>query len=85
MLKEDWINYLESNKAVYSEDTVNGEEFIYVVGKKQYELRKKRAYKDIYVPYIRLSHFGDRQYVRDNGWCEWLPDCVVKTMLKKYF
>lgn len=86
MLKEQWINYLNENNAVYEEEKVNDTSFIYVMSKKEYKLSKKRAYKHIYVPYLRLSHFENgKQYVRDNGYCETLTDEVVKTILKKYF
>jgi hypothetical protein len=95
MTREDFINYLVENNIPYCEDTENGNDYVYVFDKTAYELKKKYyegrklESKDIYIPYLRVSHFVDRGllmttlwYVRDNGICEWTPENVVMDRVK---
>jgi hypothetical protein len=95
MTREDFINYLVENNIPYCEDTENGNDYVYVFDKVAYELKKKYyegrklELKDIYIPYLRVSHFVDRGllmttlwYVRDNGICEWTPENVVMDRVK---
>lgn len=80
MLRKDFIKLVEGLGLPYKEANVQmlrnkDYDGIYVYGKEAYELVMKhpRKYKDLFVPYIRVSHFdggfGEPMYIRDNGIC----------------
>ena len=64
---------------------------VYVFDKDAYTKVRKhpRKYKDLYVPYLRVSRFetdGDTVYVRDDGYCTWeyeenVKEAVVRRLL----
>jgi len=81
----EFVNFLDNHAVHYEVDhrvMVN----IYVFEKRSFEKKEKhpRKNKDLYVPYLRVSHFdGPYWYVRDNGWCHWAkPEEVLTQILK---
>ena len=85
MLREDFIKLVEKLGLPYKEANIKmlrkkDYDGIYVYGKEAYELVAKhpRKYKDLFVPYIRVSHFdgecGEPMYIRDNGICRNIND-----------
>lgn len=73
MTREEFINFLKENDIPFDEYTEHGLDQVYVYSKGEYQLKRKhpRKYKNLYVPYLRVSHFDeDRWYTRENGWCE---------------
>lgn len=91
MYKEDIIELikeLDLPYQVYKHELLEGEEYeaIYVYGKRSYMLRTKypRRYKNLYQPYLRISHYYEgRLYVRDNGYCEFVNPVWLKERLMK--
>lgn len=71
MNRKQFLDLVKELGVPFSEYTENGADIIYVFSKKEYELKKKhpRKYKDLFVPYLRVSHFYEytRWYVRDCG------------------
>ena len=94
MLFEDWLEFLRDVGAEFVIDETFVEQIgprIYVFDKDLFLLQKKhpRKYKNLYVPYMRLSRFeersGDAVYVRDNGWCAWYSvEDVKRTICENY-
>ena len=82
---EKFINYCDEHKVPYELTKYNGREFMYVYNSKRYKLKstKPRKYKDLYVPYIRISSHDGRWYVRDNGWCDYMPESVIFESIEK--
>ena len=76
---EKFINYCDEHKVPYELTEYNGTEFMYVYGSKRYKLKttKPRKYKDLYVPYIRISFHSRGWYVRDNGYCSYMPESMI--------
>ena len=75
MTKELFIDFLDRREIPYQERDINGLELVYVFSKKEFLLKQKhpKKYKDLYVPYLRVSHFDeDRWYTRDNGWTSYM-------------
>ncbi len=72
--KDELIIYLIENEIPYYEETSIKDYYaIYIYGKDEYEKKHAhpRKYKDLYVPYLRVSHFDEeRPYTRQNGWCQ---------------
>lgn len=80
MTREQFITFLKSDKIPFKEDTENGSDMVYVYSKLEYELKQKhpRKYKNLYIPYIRVSNFdGDRWYVREDGYCSYMCKSAV--------
>lgn len=75
MTRQEFIDFLVENEIPYSEYTEKGLDQVWVFAKMEYKLKKKhpRKYKDLYVPYLRVSHFDeDRWYTRYNGWTSYM-------------
>lgn len=87
MTKQDWISYLDSIGASYQEYDNDGElEQIYVYSKDERDKKQAhpRKYKNLYVPYIRLSHFDDfRIYTRENGVTGYESNDRVKRIIER--
>ena len=89
MTRSEFIDWLESVGAIYyANDENDATDAVYIFGKKEFELKKKfpRKYAKLYLPYLRVSHFGERGnslYTRDNGWCEWMSPENVKDICVK--
>lgn len=85
MTKKELVQFLEDNNIPYEEENVNGLEQVYVFSKKEYTLKRKhpRKYKNLYLPYLRVSNFGGELYTRENGWCQYTPECIVLEKCKK--
>lgn len=85
MSKQDWIDWLESIGARYHEyDNGGAVDQIYVFSKEEYDLKQAhpRRYKDMYQPYIRLSHFDTGEvYTRWNGYTSTMTDDCVKSIV----
>ena len=82
MTKEEFIAFLDRENIPYVETNLGSIDQVYVFERKSYDLKKDnpRRYKDLYVPYFRVSNFGEKLYTRDNGWCEYMSD---KDVIKK--
>ena len=78
MTYEEFIERLEEIGACYQVyDAIPGRVQVYIHDKGLFQLKKKhpRKYKDLYIPYLRVSGFEDgNYYVRDNGWCQYMPE-----------
>lgn len=85
MTKAEFVEFLEELGAPYEEVEINGLEQVYVYSRREYELKRKypRKYKDLYLPYLRVSNFGGELYTRENGWCEYMPDSIVLEKCKE--
>lgn len=86
MTRQEFINYLEINEIPYSEYTENGADMVYVFSKVEYNKKKAhpRKYKNLYVPYLRVSHFDEyRWYTRDNGLCGYMSIKKVMDIVKE--
>lgn len=74
--KDELIIYLIENKIPYYEETSIKDYYaIYIFEKDAYEKKKKhpRKYKNLYVPYLRVSHFDEeRPYTRQDGICGYM-------------
>ena len=72
--KDELIIYCIENEIPYYEETQIKDYYaIYIHDKDAYEKKRKhpKKYKDLYVPYLRVSHFDEeRPYTRQDGWCE---------------
>ena len=79
MTREEFINFLKEHEIPFSEDTDNGMDMVYAYSKVEYELKKKhpRKFKNLYVPYLRVSNFDGEWYTREDGWCCCLGKCTV--------
>ena len=86
MTRPEFIDWLESIGAVYkANDENDATDAVYVFGKKELRLKEKfpKKYANLYVPYLRVSHFGDGEstlYTRDNGLCGWMFPERVKSI-----
>ena len=74
MTREEFIEFLGEHGIPFTYDRLAYDKYdgVYVFSKKEYNLKKThpRKYKDLYVPYIRVSDFGykrGRVYTRENG------------------
>ena len=88
MLREDFIEIIKKLELPFEECSKCGgwsEDYdgIYVFGKDEYTKKHKhpRKYKDLFVPYIRVSNFGGNMYVRDCGYCYYTNDEDLKKKL----
>lgn len=73
MTKQEFINYLDNMHATYIDESTDDHECVRVYGKESYHIAFNGE-KVPYKPYLRVSHFGEREselYVRDNGYCDW--------------
>ena len=79
MTREEFINFLKDHEIPFSEDTNNGMDMVYVYSKVEYEIKQKhpRRFKNLYVPYLRVSNFNGEWYTREDGWCSYMPEEVV--------
>lgn len=85
MTREEFINFLKEHDIPYSEYTGHGLDQVWVYSKEEYEKIKKhpRKYKDLYVPYLRVSHFDETWYTRENGVTGYMSeDRVLEKCLK---
>ena len=60
--------------------------WLYIHGKKEWMLRQEhpRKYKDLYVPYIRVSMDDSGMlYTRHNGICGYMPYCKIVEIIKE--
>ena len=88
MSREEFISLVNELGLPYKEGNIQSirnknDDRIYVYSKKEYELAMKHPKKVKYIPYIRVSDFGDMMYIRDNGWCEYTNDNDLKERLKQ--
>lgn len=86
MTREEFIEFLETNGIPYSECTVNGLDQVYVFSKDEYEKKEAnpRKYKDLSVPYLRISHFDEYPwYTRENGCCCYMDEESVMDIVKE--
>ena len=90
MFREDFIALVEELGLPYKEAKIGllrDKEYdgIYVYNKHEYEMFVKdpKKYKNLYVPYIRVSDFGSEMYVRDNGYCYYTNDYDLKLKLQQ--
>lgn len=73
MTKQEFIDYLGNMHATYVDESTDDYECVIVYGNAT-NIITFTGEKRIYVPYLRVSHFGEREselYVRDNGYCDW--------------
>lgn len=79
MTREDFINFLKEKDIPFEEYTEHGLDQVWVYSKGEYELKKKnpRKYKNLYVPYLRVSNFDGDWYTRDNGLCGYMSPVRV--------
>ena len=87
--RNDFIKWLEKKGIHHSEYTEKGLDQVYVYSKEEYEKRQNhpRKYKDLYVPYLRVSQFDGwpNLYVRDNGYCEYMNiQDIVRECIRRY-
>lgn len=88
MTREEFIKYLENNNIPFEDasKTIKGYDAVYVVSKREYEKKRNypRKYKDLYVPYLRVSHFDEeRWYTRENGWVEYKTQEEIMKIVKE--
>lgn len=79
MTREEFIEFLKERDIPFTEYTENGLDQVYVFSRRAYMLKTKypRRYKNLYVPYLRVSNFNGEWYTRQDGWCEYMPVCNV--------
>lgn len=89
MTREQFIELLKEKGVHFSEYCENGLDQIWIYSKKEFELKNKhpRKYKNLYIPYIRVSHFNEREnfwYTRENGYVEWkfFRDVINKVLIE---
>lgn len=85
MTREQFIEMLNENDVHYEEYTEKGMDQVWIFSRKEFELKKRhpRTYKDLYVPYLRVSHFNERDkqwYTKENGWTSWMN---IKDVINK--
>lgn len=82
---EKFINYCNEHKVPYDLIEYNGREFMYVYNSKRYKLKttKPRKYKDLYVPYIRISFHSGDWYVRNNGICSYMSEIMIFASIER--
>ena len=76
--------YLEEIGAAWTVYDGMGIEQVYVFDKAVYDKKHKhpRKYKDLYVPYLRLSDHGDDGlYAKRDGYCEHMTDDEIKEVI----
>ena len=83
MTRQEFIEFLVSNDIPHEEYTENGADMVYVFSKDEFEKKKKhpRKYANLYVPYLRVSHFGEGNewYTRESGWtCYMSQEKVIR-------
>lgn len=76
------INYCKEANVPYMTESISlmsTMHYIYIYDAGLYNLKKsnKEKYKDLYVPYIRLNWECGMWYVRDNGYCDYMPESVI--------
>ena len=85
--KDELIIYLIENDIPYYEETSIKDYYaIYIYEKDAYEKKHKhpRKYKDLYVPYLRVSRFDEeRPYTRQDGWCQYMSKERVLEIVDK--
>ena len=85
--KDELIAYLIENDIPYYEETqIENYYAIYINDKDAYYKKKKhpRKYKDLYVPYLRVSHFDeDRLYTRQDGICGYMSKERIMDIVNK--
>ena len=87
MNREQFINYLKEHNIPFSvEGLPEGYDGVYVLERKASEMKKKHPikYKDLFVRYLRVSHFDERTgwaYTRYCGLCQWMRwDVIVRAV-----
>ena len=76
--------YVKRIGACYLLSDLNGDKKIYIFDKKIYVKKHKdlHKYKDLYVPYIRISdNGGDGLYTRRDGYVEEMTDEKIKEVI----
>ena len=96
MTRTDLIELLDQIEAEYC---VGGDHLgveydgIYIFDKSTVKLKERykrfKKYAELYVPYIRVSHFSEedhpgRWYVKDNGVCQWMKIHEVLNIIYDY-
>ena len=85
--KDELIIYLIENDIPYHEDTrIKDHYAIYIFDKDAYEKKQKhpRKYKDLYIPYLRVSHFDEEYpYTRQDGWCQYMSKDKIMDIVDK--
>ena len=87
--KENFVKWLKDNEVTF-EIPDRDIYTIFVYSKMEYEMKNKhpRKYKNIYIPYIRISWHDDKPeavYTRWNGVCEYMTEKTVKRVIERYF
>jgi hypothetical protein len=85
--KDELIIYLIENGIPYHEETEIKDYYaIYIFDKDAYEKKHKhpRKYKDLYVSYLRVSHFDEaRPYTRQDGICSYMSKERIMDIVDK--
>ena len=85
--KDELIIYcIENDIPYYEETSITNYYALYVYEKDAYEKKKQhpRKNKDLYVSYLRLSHFEkDRAYARYDGWCLYMSKEEIMDIVDK--
>ena len=87
MTREEFVEYVKSTGLEYDDNPKGfGDDYdgMYIFG---YESKLKKAhprkYKNLYVPYLRVSNFDGTWYVRDNGYCHHATENEVVRLVEK--
>lgn len=90
MTREEFINVLKEHDIPFEEIKLdNHPEYdgVYVCKKTEFNLKKThpRTYKNLFVPYIRVSHFdgSGKWYTRHNGYCCDMRESKVMDIILK--
>lgn len=85
MTKEELIDFLKENNIDYIVNNDAPIEYVRIVGK-AVDIVSFNGQKQKFVPYLRVSHFGDKSgmlYVRDCGIVYWKnPEWIKKWAIK---
>ena len=85
MTRNEFIKFLQDNNVDYKEGKDCGwpvdSDVVYAYGQPETIFIPFFNQKDVYTPYLRVSHFEGRPgmcYVRDNGFCTFMADGWIK-------
>lgn len=88
MTLNEFKNFLDTNRIIYKHENINGLDMVYAYGRPE-KLIDPFDHKTVHIftPYLRVSHFGERDgylYTRDCGICGWESDEWILNKVKEF-
>jgi hypothetical protein len=88
MTIKEFMKFLDTERIIYTHENINGLDFVYAYGRPE-KIIDPIDHKTVHVftPYLRVSHFGEREdelYTRDCGICDWRSVAWILNRCKEF-